>query len=383
MGVEVLWFMPITPISVAGRLGTLGSYYAAKDYVSTNPEFGSLGDFKTLVIHAHSLGFKVIIDFVANHTGNDHSWITEHPEFYAHNPDGSILHPHGWEDVSQLNFEERGVWDALIDSMLFWVKECDIDGFRCDMAHLVPLPLWIEARQKLRALKEDIFMLGECEVPDYHQAFDATYTWKWMHATEDFCHGKMELDRLLKILYSSSIEFPCDAFRTYFTSNHDENSWNGTEYEKYGNAALMLAVFCCTWNGLPMIYSGQELPNLKRLKFFDKDPIEWNGEYKLHTFYKTLLSLRRRNSALAAGTTTVLISNQYEVRAVSFLRKKGENEVLVILNFSHDAFDFHVQKVTGTFKNVFSNESVELSGDYSVHLLPWGYLVFEKWAEDD
>ena len=227
-------------------------------------------------------------------------------------------------------------------------------------------------------------MLGECEVPSYHQAFDATYTWKWMHATEDFYHGKMNLFQLLMVLYSSNVEFPRNAFRAYFTSNHDENSWNGTEFEKYGSAALLVAVLSCTWNGLPLIYSGQELPNLKRLKFFDKDPIEWNGEFKLQNFYKTLLSLRKRNPALMAGnsgSTTTIISPQNETNVFSFLRKKGNDEVLVVLNCSNYTFDFKVQGVTGKFKNIFSGSDFQFTDDNFVHMDHWGYLVFEKQNE--
>lgn len=380
MGVKILWFMPVTPISVDGRLGTLGSYYAVQNYKAINPEFGSLDDFKSLVSEAHDLDFKVIVDFVANHTGNDHPWIKEHPEFYCYHPDGTIVHPHGWSDVAQLNFQEKGVWDALTEAMEFWVKECDVDGFRCDMAHLVPLELWYQARLKVEAIKENQFWLAECEVPAYHQVFDATYTWKWMHATEDFYQGRLSLERILMVLYSSDVEFRCGAFRTYFTSNHDENSWNGTEYQKYGDASKLLAVFSCTWDGIPMIYSGQEMPNLKRLKFFEKDPIEWTGTFLLEDFYKILLSLRERNPALRAGdeTYTTILSLPHEQRVFAFLRRYDHNEVLVVLNCSPDELHFQVTNVTGHFKNVFGGDDVIFVTDNSLHLLPWGYLVFER-----
>ncbi len=381
MGIEILWFMPITPISDKDRLGALGSYYAAKDYTSVNPEFGTLDDFKELVKEAHGLGFKVIIDFVANHTGNDHHWTVAHPDYYVYNSDGSLLHPHGWTDVAQLNFENKNVWKALSDAMCFWIRECDIDGFRCDMAHLVPLDLWIEARTAITKIKSEIFMLAECEVPEYHHAFDATYTWKWMHSSEDFCKKKISLDHLLEVLYSGAVEFPSTAFRVYFTSNHDENSWNGTEYEKYGDAALMLAVLSATWNGLPMIYSGQELPNHKRLKFFDKDPIEWTGKFQLHDFYKTLLLLRRRNAALRAGddaVSTTIISKEGSGNVFSFLRKNGENAVFVVLNFSAELLTFQALNISGKYKNVFTGTTIDFSKDNQLQLSPWGYFVFEK-----
>lgn len=381
MGIKILWFMPITPIGESGRLGTLGSYYAAQDYNATNPEFGSIADFTNLVKAAHKLGFKVILDFVGNHTGNDHVWINEHPDYYVHNPDGSILHPHGWSDVSQLNFENKKVWKALADAMEFWVRECDIDGFRCDMAHLVPLELWYDARIQIEKLKPGLFWLAECEVAAYHQVFDATYTWKWMHAMEDFYHGKKSLQQLLSVLYRGSVEFPCDSFRTYFTSNHDENSWNGTEYEKYGQAAKLFAVFSFTWKGIPMIYSGQELPNLKRLKFFEKDAIEWSKNIQLHHFYKTLATLKAGNGALNAGeeSFTTIISDPNDFRVFAYVRtgEKGD-EVLTLLNCSGGDVQFKVSNVSGQFKNVFTGELLTFSEAVTVNISSWGFLVFER-----
>src|SRR6185437_5849921 len=193
MGVETLWFMPITPISETNRLGNLGSYYAIKDYTGINPEFGTMEDFKSLVNEAHHLGFKVIVDFVADHTGNDHPWLTEHPDFFVRDQNHDFLHPHGWSDVTQLNYDVPELWKYMIDVLKFWVKECDLDGFRCDMAHLVRLDFWIEAKKKLSKVKEDLFWLGECEDPVYHQVFDATYTWRWMHASQEFYQNKMNL----------------------------------------------------------------------------------------------------------------------------------------------------------------------------------------------
>src|SRR5690606_18443168 len=221
MGVKILWFMPVTPISEKDRLGKLGSYYAAKSYVEINPEFGTKENFEQLVKKAHEMNFKVIVDFVANHTGNDHHWITEHPEYY-HFKGEEPNHPHGWTDVSELNYDNADLRAAIIEAMKFWVKEFDVDGFRCDMAHLVPLDFWIQAKKKLSKTKE-LFWLAECEEPEYHQVFDATYTWRWMHATQEFYQKKMNLHSLLTVLYKSVTEFPSHGMRAYFTSNHDEN----------------------------------------------------------------------------------------------------------------------------------------------------------------
>ncbi|MEO6818249.1 MAG: alpha-amylase family glycosyl hydrolase [Ginsengibacter sp.] len=380
MGVKILWFMPITPISVKDRLGTLGSYYSIKNYVEVNPEFGTMDDFKDLVSQAHKMNFKVIVDYVANHTGDDHHWIAEHPDYYCLDKEGNPTHPHGWMDVSQLNYENADLRNAMIEVLKFWVGECNVDGFRCDMAHLVPLDFWVEAKNEL-SKHNNLFWLAECEVPEYHKVFDATYTWRWMHASEEFYKQRMNLQSLITVLYKSVTEFPCNAFRAYFTSNHDENSWNGTEYEKYGDAALLFAVFSCTWNGIPMLYSGQELPNKKRLKFFDKDSIEWAGDCELQSFYKILLTLKSSNQSLRSGDPDVLtkiISHPDDHEVFSFLRKHDYDQVLVVLNCSSKSKDFQVKAVSGTFRNVFGGPDVNFKENVDLHLAPWGYLVFEK-----
>jgi glycosidase len=379
MGVEILWFMPITPISVKGRKGTLGSYYAAQNYTEVNPEFGSLTDFVKLVKTAHSLGFKVIIDWVANHTGNDHIWINEHPDFFVYDEQNEIIHPHGWEDVSKLNYENYDMQIAMIEAMKFWVTTADIDGFRCDMAHLVPLEFWIKAKEELNKVRPALFWLAECEEPDYHKAFDATYTWQWMHKTEQFVKYNENTDTLVSLLEHYDANFPKDAFRIYFTSNHDENTWNGTEYEKYGDAAKLLTVFNCTWNGIPMMYSGQELPNYKRLKFFDKDKIEWKEYCNLHDFYKTLLLLRKNNKALRAAdnkVTTLRVLTNRDDKIFAFLRSNEERQVLVVLNFSSETIAIIMNNVNGHYKNVFTAEEVLIDSLLSIG--PYGYHVLEK-----
>ena len=381
MGVQVLWFMPVQPISQKGRIGSLGSYYAASDYSTINPEFGTTGDFKALIDQAHEMGFKCIMDFVADHAGNDHPWLLEHPEYFVKGPDNEFIHPHGWSDVCEFNYSVPEVWKAMTDVLKFWISEYNIDGFRCDMAHLVPLDFWVYAKKKVSKLKEGLFWLAECEEPEYHQVFDATYTWKWMHASEEFYHQKMNLQSLLTVLYKAVTEFPCDAFRLYFTSNHDENSWNGTEYEKYGDAAKLLAAFSCTWDGIPLIYSGQELPNKKRLKFFEKDEIDWNGKFELHHFYKTLLTLKSTNKALRAGDPEVLtqiISHPEDHRVFAYLRKYKSSQVLVILNFCDQGLNFQVKNVKGLFRNIFWNDDIDFELKGEVWLNPWDFLVFER-----
>jgi alpha-amylase len=383
MGIETLWFMPITPISVARRKGTLGSYYSCSDYTATNPEFGTVDDFKRLVQSAHAMGFKVIIDWVANHTGWDHRWTREHPEFYRKDQAGNFVELHGWEDVIDLNYDNPGLRAAMVDAMSFWVKQADIDGFRCDMAMLVPLDFWRGAREALDKQKE-LFWLAECEESIYHEVFDASYTWKFLHKMEALWRHETGLDGLDEVLRSYATEFPPDAIRAYCTSNHDENSHSGTEYERMGDAAKAFAVLCCTWNGLPLIYSGQELPNLKRLQFFDKDPIAWTGQYALHGFYKALLELRKRNPALRAGdiaATTERITDGVDIyRCFAFLRKNGENEVVVVLNLSASPLVVPLEKLRpgGIFQQIFGEEALDLATGGTIELPAWGFAVLEK-----
>ncbi len=379
MGVEILWFMPVTPISVKDRKGTLGSYYAVQNYKAINPEFGDMEDFKDLVRTAHQFGFKIIIDWVANHTGNDNVWIAEHPDFFVYE-NGNILHPNGWEDVSKLNFDNTAMQQEMINAMQYWITEADIDGFRCDMAHLVPLHFWVKAKEQISKTNPDLFWLAECEEPLYHEVFDSTYTWQWMHKTEAFIKKETNVDGLKEVLEYYNNNFTEDAYRIFFTSNHDENSWNGTEYEKYGEAAKALSVLSCTW-GLPLVYSGQELPNNKRLKFFDKDVIEWKPECELHSFYKTLLQLRKTNDALMDGNTserTIAITDNENVLA--FLRKKENNEVWVVLNLSAEKVACKITSplLFGKFKNIFTGIDIILSNPNIFELTAWQYMVYEK-----
>ncbi len=382
MGIEILWFMPITPISKERRLGTLGSYYACADYVTTNPEYGSIEDFQWLVEQAHQHGFKVIIDWVANHTGWDHTWTRSNPDFYRRNLDGELYDAHGWQDVIDLNYDMPELRFAMIQAMQFWVDSCQIDGFRCDMAMLVPLNFWKDARRQLDQPKP-LFWLAECEDISYHEVFDVTYTWKWLHTTESYWKHAVGMHGIYETLGYYKSQFPSLAMRAYFTSNHDENSHSGSEYERLGETAIPFAVFSCLYNGMPLIYSGQELPNKKRLLFFDKDEIDWQFPCRLHDFYKTMLNLRKTNRALQAGiqqTSPVFLSNTASDKVLSFVRRYDTDEVLVILNLSSDSFSLIISAdiLSGIYLDVFNTESPSFVTGQPVSLGAWQYLVFAK-----
>lgn len=379
MGVHTLWFMPVTPIAQKEKKGTLGSQYAAADYTAVNPEFGTLDDFKNLVKAAHAQGFKVIIDWVANHTGWDHRWTQEHPEYYEHDTTGNFVRASGMEDIIELNFKNEALRHAMIEAMQFWVREADIDGFRCDLAFWVELDFWKEAKTALQKTKP-LFWLGELdplEHPEYMDVFDAAYTWTWMHKAEDWYKQKQPVAALDSVLQRYQ---KAPGIKAWFTSNHDENSWNGTEYEKYGNAAKALAVFSCTWPGLPLIYNGQELPNLKRLQFFEKDTIEWTDTYALHDFYKTVLQLRRVHPALLSDSPVYRLHTSDDASIFAFLRQQGERAVLVMLNISDADHQVTVQdnRAHGDFKNVFSGSAVTLENTHAFEVKAWDYVVLEK-----
>ncbi len=386
MGVETLWFMPITPIATQNMKGTMGSYYACSDYTSVNPEFGTLQDFKNLVNLAHSMDFKVIIDWVANHTGWDHVWTKTNPEYYKIDAaTNDFQMASGMDDIIELDFANAAMRKEMIAAMEFWITECNIDGFRCDLAFWVPLDFWIEARTELEKTKT-LFWLAESDIaehPEYFGAFDACYTWLWMHKTEDFYKQQLEKAVLDDVLQQFDKVCTAADIPLWFTSNHDENSWNGTEYEKYGHMAKALAVFSFTWNGMPMIYSGQELPNLKRLAFFDKDTIEWNGKYELHDFYKTLLTIKKNNPALLAGDAAVvthILDTNANQQVLAFVRKNGNSEVLVCINFSNQKMNVEIKDglLTGKFTKVFSKVERDFSDFKTVELEEWGYEVFKR-----
>lgn len=386
MGVGVLWFMPLTPISDKNRKGSMGSYYACSSYTEVNPGYGTMEEFRELVQEAQGLGMKVIIDWVANHTGCDHHWTKEHPEFYKKDQNGEFFDAHGWDDVVDLDYENPYLRQAMIQSMRHWLVESGIDGFRCDMAMLTPVDFWMEARKALDQYRK-LFWLAELDPldnPDYMQVFDAAYTWRWMNAAKAFRNeGSRQIHHLRYVLGQYSDLLPSTACPAWFTSNHDENSWNGTEYEKYGEMAIPLAVFSATYKGISLIYSGQEIPNKRRLQFFDRDPIDWTKSPALHAFYRSILHLRKNHAAFttaADAANLVHLQNSVDHHVLSFKRQHDDSTAIVIINFSE--YPLHNIEVgldcaTGTFVEHFTSLAHECNGQsHYFHLQPWSYQIW-------
>ncbi len=382
MGVEILWFMPIHPIGKLNRKGTLGSYYSIKDFQDVNPEYGDKKDFLELVQKAQAMGMKVILDWVANHAAWDNVWTVNKPHFFVRDEAGNFKAPYDWEDVIQIDHTNEEEQQTMIDAMKYWVEHFNIDGFRADLAHLTPLPFWINARTQLTPVKKDLIWLAETEDIPYHQAFDITFTWKWMHITESYCKGKEPFAKLIETLHHYAVDFPAEAMRMYFTSNHDENSWCGTEYEKYGDFVKCLGVFASTWHGIPLVYTGQELPVKRRLAFFDKDNIEWEDQPELHDFYKTLLHLRKTNHAIAAGLNSppVYLNGFTPGNVIAFFRSFNNDKIIVLLNMTNEPIDYRFDTLPhqGTYEEVFTKTTVQVNDSFTASLPAAGYLVLKR-----
>ena len=310
LGVGILWFMPIQPIGVKNRKGTLGSYYSIRDYTAVNPEFGTAADFRRVVDKAHALGLKVIIDWVANHTAWDHAWVHQHPEWYQRNAQGEIhpytyrpspeTEPEYWWDVIGLDYGRPTLWPAMMDAMAHWVREADIDGFRCDVASLVPTPFWEQARTALDRIKP-MFMLAESDAPELHRrAFDMSYDWTLFDVLKKIARGQGRASDLHAWWERRQALYPADAYRMTFTANHDSNSWQGSDASLFGPAWQGMAVLAATLPGMPLLYGGQEAGLNRQLAFFDKDAIDWStrAEQELCT---RLMHLKRSHPALANG----------------------------------------------------------------------------------
>ena len=381
MGVEILWFMPITPISLKGRKmneSELGSYYAVSDYKGINPEFGNMSDFVSLVKNAHAMGFKVITDWVPNHSGIDNGWVERHPDFYTKDEKGNFISPFDWTDVYKLNYDNKEMRDSMIDAMKFWINNADLDGFRCDVAEPVPADFWKTCIGELKKMK-DVFMLAEGNTGWLHESgFDATYNWNAMGSTRDLYDGKISPSEFIKQLEDNYGKYPKDAMRMNFTTNHDENSWNGTEFEKYGDAYKMFSIFSMTYNQtIPLVYSGQEIPNKKRLKFFVKDPIEWNG-LEMESFYKKLFYNRKMNSAFATDASYRRIKTSADENVLCYMREKDNYKVLTLLNLTSKPQTVTIldKNFSGVIGNVFENKWITLKPGLKFELKPWGFLVF-------
>lgn len=396
LGVKVIWLMPIFPISETRRKATggadskfasdfpeaeqakyLGSYYAITDFTKINPEFGTIEDFRNLIKTAHDNGIYVILDWVPNHTGWDHTWIKNKPEYYTKDKDGNITHPidTDWTDVADLNYDNQDMRKEMIADMQYWLKEEGVDGFRCDVAGSVPTDFWVEAIPQLRSTK-DIFMLAEAWEPELAQdnLFDMVYGWDTHHVMNDMSQGKQDLkaweDRLAEIdsLYEEN-----DIIMNFVT-NHDENSWSGTIKERMKGAAPLMTAFSYTIPGMPLIYSGMEYDMDHRLKFFEKDSIP-KTKKEMWPLLEKLGQLKNTNPALNGGKDPASYKNLETTndKVLAFQRSKNDVTVTFVGNFSDKEQSLN-PPLKGNFTDYITNESIEMN-DKVLVLKPWEYKI--------
>jgi len=381
LGVDILWLMPIQPIGVKDRKGTLGSYYSIRDYTATNPEFGTMEDFRQMVKQSHELGFKVILDWVGNHTSRDNVWIAKHPGWFNYEKDGTIVAPGGWTDVADLNYDNPDMRKAMIEAMKFWIKETGLDGFRCDVAGMVPADFWADARRELESIKP-VWMIAEDEGQTWlmNEAFNANYGWTFHHTMNEIAKGNQDATAIFTYFDGVRERYPVGSYPMQFITNHDENSWNGTEFERLGEGVRAMAVLTFTVPGMPLIYSGQEAANKNRLEFFERDPIDWSDQ-SLVEFYTQLNTLKAENPALwngSAGGWIQEIENDKEEAIAAFSRVKGDNEVVVVINLSgkEQSVTLKKESLPGIYREYFSKEQTTLAYGTRLDLAPWEYKVF-------
>ena len=386
LGVDAIWLMPVYPIGVEGRKGSLGSYYSIKDYCAINPEFGTMEDFDYFVATAHSLGLKVLLDWVANHTARDAKWLKEKPaDWYERESDGTAKVPWDWTDTAKLNYANRDVWRGQIKAMRFWVEEHNIDGFRCDMAMLVPIEFWQEASSILHSIKPDIFFLAEAEELNlFDRAFDASYAWEIHHLMCDIAGGARRVWDLRNTIYGDREKYPASAMRMMFTSNHDENSWSGSEFYRFGPALEVMTALTFLWEAsLPLIYTGQEVGYDHSFAFFDRDTLPSLCPNDFTQRYRRLTALKHSQRALDSGERggrIIEIENNAKDCMMTFVREKDDSRVVAILNLSpytiHACFNTGIY--AGEYFDAITGEQTTLPTYVERDIEPWGYTILYK-----
>ncbi|MBO0935949.1 alpha-glucosidase C-terminal domain-containing protein [Fibrella sp. HMF5335] len=386
LGVDIVWMMPIYPVGKVNRKGSMGSPYAVADYMAVNPDYGTVADLKRLVKRAHDLGLRVILDFIPNHTAWDHPWTKQHPDWYTTvngkmtSPLDEKGKPTGWDDVVDLDYSKPELRKAMTSVLTYWLRETDIDGYRMDVAGLVPTDYWKELRPALDDVKP-VFMLAEWEADPAHfrTAFNMNYGWAMHTLLKNIAKGTHSALAIDTLLAQRQKEYPDWAYQMQFTQNHDENTWNGTLAESFGPGAKAFVVLTSTFNGMPLVYNGAEAGLNKRLQFFEKDPISW-GTYSEAMFYKSLLTLKHRNRALwngKHGGPLVKIPTGHDAQVYAFYRQKDNDHVAVIINLSGQPQTIKLGEgaYAGLYTDVFAQTPMELKNDMSLTLKPWAYHV--------
>lgn len=382
LGIDIIWLMPIHTIGLEKRVNTLGSPYSIKDYKAINPEFGNETDFRALIAAAHALKIEIYMDWVANHTSWDHLWITEHLDYYSSLHGQQPYSPNGWNDVAQLNYDNPQMREAMIDAMKYWVQNFAIDGYRCDAVAFVPLDFWKQAKTQVDAVRK-ISWLAEGDQLEYMSVFDYDYAWDFSHQLNKFGSGSdvLGLIQACKQLFQNPTY--SQKGRMVYLTNHDLNAHDGTEMVRYRANVLPLSVLYFTIYDMPLIYNGQEIGLNKSMSLFDYDPVQWepvNRQYL--NLFKKLTRLKRTQIALEDGANrgALKIFKTNAENVFVYSRKRGNNEVLVMLNFNETAVDikFADELPMGSFANYLSGGKRTFNANEGTVLMEKGYAIFIK-----
>jgi glycosidase len=381
LGATVLWLMPIHPIGKLNRKGTLGSPYSVRDYYKINPEYGTLDDFKELVKAVHQSGMHIIIDLVINHTAWDNALITEHPEWYVHDSTGKIIPPNpDWTDVAQLDYSNKNLREYMVTMMKYWVGDIGIDGFRCDVAEMVPVDFWDEARAALDSIKP-VMMLAEGARPDLHlKAFDLTYSWSIYDVLQKIFAGTTPASAIDRVLERESRVYPKGALHLRFNTNHDKNAYDGPSIERYGSAGDSLTIaLIATLPGVPLIYNGDEVGNPEKLSLFEQVPINWNNDGSFRNFYEKIFSLRKSHGDIRYGSYRVLPTNDTR-DILAFERKTGNDKAVCVFNFaatkkSNIEIDVNGRNGLNFIDGITGQQFQIKNGRITVSLAKYGFLI--------
>jgi glycosidase len=355
-----------------------------RDHLAVNPEFGTLDDFKHFVAAAHAQGLHVILDWVGNHTAWDHVLRTSHPEWYEKDRKGQP-HPtpwYDWDDIIDLDYRQPGLRRYMTQAMRYWVREAGVDGYRVDAAGLTPLDFWEHAAAELRAIKP-VFLLAEWESRDMHaKAFDASYAWTWWEGLRAVAEGKADATSLYTYYAWNQKFYPKQAYRMLYTTNHDKNAWDGTEFEVFGPAVNAVIAFSFVSEGIPLIYNGQEAGNRKRLAFFERDALQWQAS-PYTALYTKLLAMKKQHSALwngEWGATMEQVVNDAPKQVFSFVRQNADDKVFAVFNLSAQPVQagFRDDLHFGRYRDFSTGSTLLVDGGTRFDLAPWTYKILTK-----
>jgi cyclomaltodextrinase len=376
LGVGVIWLMPIHPSGEGAK--SFGSFYCVRDYYAVNPDYGTKEDFQRLVDEIHRLGMYVMMDWVPHHSSWDNPLITQHPEWYKHDARGNIVQANGWKDVAAFDYSNRQLWRYMADAYLYWIKEFQVDGFRCDVAGGVPIEHWRWLRGELQKAGRPVLLLAEANEPRHHPAFDMTYDWNLPPIMWAIAKGAQPATAIDRMLQKERQQYPAGAVRMRFTYNHDYN-WGWRLAERYGGGVKTFAVLCATLPGRPLVLGGQEVGLDRRLPGSTRGPrrpIPW-VESPWRDFYTRLLNLYKDSRALYAGEFAKVKSTSDD-KVYAYVRCAAGDKVLVVLNLSDAPQEVTLRSAltAGDYRELFSEQRQRLGNEADLKLDPWEYRVY-------